>query len=193
MRTGYTAQAGSCLAAAAEKNGRTLISVVLDAKNGTQTDGSYKLKSFSESSRLLDWGFSNYALKTIILPTSLLGEVPVTLSQDADYVVIHPETELKAMLPHDVDIDSFKRNVTLFQDSVEAPVAKGQVLGTLTLTHEGEEYGTVNVVALNDVARSDLLYKIQRTKDFFNMTPVRLAAVFLLLFLAVVLIYSVLN
>jgi uncharacterized BrkB/YihY/UPF0761 family membrane protein len=46
---------------------------------------------------------------------------------------------------------------------------------------------------LTDVERSDLLYKIQRTKDFFEMTSVRLAAVFLLLFLAVLLIYSVFS
>ncbi len=193
VRTGYSTEAGSCLAAAAEKNGRTLISVVLNAANGTQPDGSYKLKSFSESSRLLEWGFSHYSLKTILLPTSLLGEVPVTLSQDADYVVIHPESELKAMLPNDVDVSKFERHVTLFQDSVEAPVAKGQVLGTVTLTYEGREYGTINVVALTDVERSDLLYKIQRTKDFFNMTLVRLSAVFLLLFLAAVLVYSAVS
>ena len=86
IKTGSTPEAGQCLAASASKDGRNLISVVLGAENIAQSDGTTLRQSFSESKRLLQWGFSSFSTKTLLDSTYFGGTIPVTLSRDANYV-----------------------------------------------------------------------------------------------------------
>lgn len=181
IKTGSTPEAGQCLVSAAVENGRTLVAVVLGAETVTKADGTTDRQSFSESKRLLQWGFQNFSRKTILDSTALLAEVKVTLSDEAGSVVVQPDGKLEATLPNDVTPEDFERNITLFSDSVEAPVEKGQVLGTVTLTYNGKEYGTMNLVATNSVARSDLLYHVARLKAFFGQLWVRLVILVIIL------------
>lgn len=188
VKTGSTPEAGECLVSAAVDGGRTLVAVVLGAENVTKTDGTVDRQSFSESKRLLQWGFANFTRKTILDSTALLGEVQVTLSDEASYVVVHPDGMLEATLPSDLNPEDFQQEVQFYSESVEAPVKKGQVLGTVTMTYQGKEYGKLNVVAVSDVSRSDLLYNIARVKAFFGLLWVRLAIlalIILILFLLV--------
>jgi D-alanyl-D-alanine carboxypeptidase (penicillin-binding protein 5/6) len=102
--------------------------------------------------------------------------VEVTLS-DTDYVLVRAEGTLSALLPNDVDVSQFKQTVELDAKSVEAPVAEGQVLGKVTLSYDGEDYGSLDLVALNDVERNELLYRIDRLEKFFGQTWVKVALV----------------
>ena len=101
---------------------------------------------------------------------------------------MRPEGTLSALLPNDLDLSEFTQTVTLDAESVEAPVTEGQVLGKITLSYDGEEYGTLDLVALNDVARSELLYRIDRVEKFFANPWVKVAAVALILFILVLII-----
>ncbi|MCI2105194.1 MAG: D-alanyl-D-alanine carboxypeptidase [Intestinimonas sp.] len=184
VKTGSTPEAGQCLASAAEKDGRTLVAVVMGAENVTQPDGSTDRQAFSESRRLLEWGFDTFSRQTILDPSSFSGEVPVTLSKDTNYVGVQPDGTLEATLPKDIDPSSFQQQTDL-PDSVEAPVTKGQTLGSVTLTYDGENYGSLPLVAVADVQRSNLLYYIHRIKGFFGLLAVRIALATLLFFLAV--------
>jgi D-alanyl-D-alanine carboxypeptidase (penicillin-binding protein 5/6) len=176
IKTGSTSEAGLCLVSAAQQDGRTLYCVVLGAELAHQEDNSYKRMNFVESSRLLKWGFDNFSERTILESSDPIAQVEVTLS-DTDYVLARAEGTLSALLPNDVDVTQFKQTVTLDAESVEAPVAEGQVLGKVTLSYDGEEYGSLDLVALNDVERNQLLYYIDRTEKFFGQTWVRVALV----------------
>ncbi len=157
IKTGSTDDAGYCLLAAAEEDGQTLISVVMGCENPV-VDGTTQRLQFSESSRLLEWGFDNFSTITILEENEPEGTVPVTLSDEADYVTVVAETALEAQLPNDITADDFRKDINLISE-VEAPVTKGDVLGTMTLTLDGTEYGTVNLVAANDVAVSAVLLR----------------------------------
>ncbi len=50
-------------------------------------------------------------------------------------------------------------------DSIEAPVEKGTVLGTATLSYAGEVLTTVDLVAAETVERSQLLYTMEQAKS----------------------------
>jgi D-alanyl-D-alanine carboxypeptidase (penicillin-binding protein 5/6) len=176
IKTGSTSEAGLCLVSAAQQDGRTLYCVVLGAELAHQEDNSYKRMNFVESSRLLKWGFDNFSERTILESSDPIAQVEVTLS-DTDYVLARAEGTLSALLPNDVDVAQFQQTVTLDAESVEAPVAEGQVLGKVTLSYDGEEYGSLDLVALNDVERNDLLYYIDRTEKFFGQTWVKVALV----------------
>lgn len=150
IKTGSTGEAGLCLVSAAEQDGRTLYCVVLGAELAHQPDNSYKRMNFVESSRLLKWGFDNFSYRTILESSDPVAQIEVTLS-DTDHVLVRPEGTLSALLPNDLDLSEFTQTVTLDAESVEAPVTEGQVLGKITLSYDGEEYGTLDLVALNDV------------------------------------------
>ncbi len=187
IKTGSTGEAGLCLVSAAEQDGRTLYCVVLGAELAHQPDNSYKRMNFVESSRLLKWGFDNFSYRTILESSDPVAQIEVTLS-DTDHVLVRPEGTLSALLPNDLDLSEFTQTVTLDAESVEAPVTEGQVLGKITLSYDGEEYGTLDLVALNDVARSELLYRIDRVEKFFANPWVKVAAVALILFILVLII-----
>lgn len=165
IKTGTTTEAGYCLASAAELDGRTLYCVVLGAELVKQPDQSYRRMNFVESTRLLEWGFNNFSYRTIWESSEPVKQLPVTLSE-TDHVLVRSEGSISALLPKDVDPDDFTQTVTLYTDSVEAPVTKGQVLGEITLSYEGRDYGTLDLVALNDVERSELMYRIDRVEQF---------------------------
>ncbi|MCD7857305.1 MAG: D-alanyl-D-alanine carboxypeptidase [Clostridiales bacterium] len=157
IKTGSTDDAGYCLMAAAEEDGQMLISVVMGCENPV-VDGTTQRLQFSESSRLLEWGFENFSTITILEENEPEGTVPVTLSDETDYVTVVAAETLEAQLPNDITADDFRKDINLISE-VEAPVTKGDVLGTMTLTLDGTEYGTVNLVAANDVAVSEVLLR----------------------------------
>ncbi len=175
IKTGTTPEAGHCLVSAAEQDGRTLYCVVLGAELVHQEDNSYKRMNFVESARLLEWGYDNFSYRTILDSAEPLAQVAVTLS-DTEQVLARPEGSLSALLPNDIDVEKFTQEVTLTAQSVPAPVTQGQVLGTVELSYDGESYGTLDLVALNDVERSELLYRIDQAERFIAQPWVKAAA-----------------
>ncbi len=59
-KTGTADRAGQCLVALASKDGKTVVSVILGAKNRKMFDGNTVSMRYYETNRLLDLGFANY-------------------------------------------------------------------------------------------------------------------------------------
>ena len=175
IKTGTTPEAGHCLVSAAEQDGRTLYCVVLGAQLVKQPDQSYRRMNFVESTRLLEWGFGSFSYRTIWESSEPVKQLSVTLS-DTDHVLVRSEGSISALLPNDVNVKDFEKQITLYSESVEAPVKKGQILGEMTISYEGREYGTLDLVAVNDVERSELMYRIDRAEKFIAQPWVKFAA-----------------
>lgn len=179
IKTGSTEDAGYCLLSAAEQDGKTLVAVVMGCENPIDSAGNVKRLHFSESSRLLKWGFENFSEQTILDSTFPAGEVKVTLSKEADHVTAVPEGTVSAELPNDISLDDFDISTDLYE-SVAAPVSKGDVLGTMTVSLDGVEYGTVKLVAANDVSQSAWLARKAALQNLFSKVWVRILAVVIL-------------
>ena len=192
IKTGHTDAAGQCLLSAAQEDGRTLYCVVLGAENVEQKDGSLLRNSFAESKRLLQWGFSNFERRAILSTTDLQGEVAVTLSK-IDRVVAAPAGTLEATLPNDLAIEDFTVTPTYIAESVQAPVEKGQVLGTVTVSYNGKAYGTMDLVALNAVERDEWMYRIHCVKTFLSQLWVKIALGVILVLVVILVIHHTLN
>lgn len=182
IKTGTTAEAGHCLVSAAEQDGRTLYCVILGAELIRQEDQSYRRMVFVESTRMLEWGFNNFSHRTIWDSTAPVAELPVTLS-DTDHVLVRSEGSISDLLPNDIDVEDFEQEITLYIDSVEAPVSEGQILGEITLSYEGREYGTLDLVALNDVERSELMYRVDQAEKFVAQPWLKIAALSVVIFI----------
>ena len=141
LKTGYTAAAGYCLAASAERDGMELIAVVLNSPSSSDR--------FQGARTLLDWGFAGYCLASP-LPEEPLGSVPVRLGTQAE--IVPQPSQSEPLLIKKEQKSSLTRSVTL-DPSVTAPVQAGQRLGTLLVQSGGETLAEIPLVAPQAVAR----------------------------------------
>ena len=180
IKTGNTDEAGRCLASAAvDELGRTFYCVLLGSEYTTEEDGTRQYWSFSESRRLLEWAFDNFH-HTVLLnqdTEDVLREVSVTLSDEADYVLVQPEGEIAATMPSDYDPKQARLDFNLPAEPVEAPITAGQKLGTVTLTYQGVEYGTLDMVAMDNVERSEFQHTIKQAADYWSKWWVKAAVI----------------
>ena len=192
IKTGSTTEGGLCLVSAAEQDGRTLYCVILGAELAHQPDNSYRRMNFSETIRLFEWGFDNFSYRTILESSDPVAEVAVTLS-DTEHVLVRPEGSLAALLPNDVNTEDFVQDIALFSESVEAPVSEGQVLGKITLSLDGKTYGSLDLVALNDVERSELLYHIDQGEKLIAQTWFKVAVVAAVVLVILLIVHGVMR
>ncbi|WP_297212307.1 D-alanyl-D-alanine carboxypeptidase family protein [uncultured Flavonifractor sp.] len=189
IKTGSTNEAGYCLAASATKEDRNLISVVMGCEREPGTTGSQGFLYFSETTRLFEWGFSNFARQTMLDGTKRdIPEVAVTLGKDTNYVTLEPQGEVTALLPKDVSAEQFEYTYTRNAESVEAPVEKGQQLGTISVSFNNKIYGTLPLVASIAVERDEWLYRLDRLEKFFDQLWVKILLVVLLVLIAFLLL-----
>lgn len=183
MKTGTTSKAGLCLAATATKGDTSLISVIL----GASRDENGRKRNFSESSRLLQWGFDNFKVRKILDAGVPLCEVKVNLAWDRDYVVAVPAQEYQTMMPNDYD-EAKLELITQVPDEMNAPIEKGQVLGSVTLKYDGREYTTVDLIAADSLDRSLILLVVHWFRVIFASLVAKIIGVAFLLF---IIIYTV--
>ena len=184
IKTGTTEEAGHCLLSSAVRSGRRLICVVLGCE-GSGVD----IQCYPDSANLYDYGFDNFSTKTILTEEELIAEVPVELSKETNYVVVHPAADATAILPNDVDPATLERTVTFTQDVAYAPIAKGDVLGEITLSYEGRVCATVPLLAQFDVNASQFLIAKLQVEQFFAQRIVKIALVAIVLLVAAIVIW----
>lgn len=191
IKTGSTSEAGHCLVSSATRGSLSFISVVLGCDRVTLENNEIRTYSFYDTKQLFDWAFDNFSYQTIIEESEMLQEVSVSLSK-IDHVTVHPAQDVEVLMPKTLSPGHLERSVSLKADPVDAPISEGDVLGTLTLSYDGKEYATVNLLALNDVEASKLLTFWRDVRLFFSKTSVRVAAVILLVLILALLIWKLL-
>ena len=150
MKTGHTSQAGyNLVASATSPNNMRLISVVM----GVPT---YKGREV-ESKKLLQWGFANFET----LKTQKAGE---EISKQSVYYGDKGDVKLGVLedgfitVPKGKQTD-LKARYELDNKYLQAPLAKGQVVGKIVYQLNGKDVATVNLQALEDVQEGGFLGK----------------------------------
>ncbi len=189
-KTGSTPEAGYCLVATAVRVKRQLVTVVLGAERIKREDGVTETHSFSETIRMFDHGFDDFKSMELIDTEEFICEVPVALSSEANYVVVHPGEGLRRMVPIELTPEALTRDVKLVGEVVDAPIAEGDALGTMTVSYDGVVYGTVPLIALNDVSASRILTMERDVKAFLRQPWIKyaVAGLALLVLIAIIVI-----
>ncbi len=126
LKTGSTSSAGYCISATAERDGMELIAVVLG--------GATSQQRFEDAKTLLNYGFATYALHTVEAEEPF-APLPVQLGMQDTVALTLPEKGRQVLVKKS-QVAGLTQEVTL-PESVEAPVAAGQQVGTLTV-RDGE-------------------------------------------------------
>lgn len=189
IKTGSTDAAGHCLVSSAMRGSLHFVSVILGADR-VEENGVGNIRSFSETTRMFNYGFDNFTYKTILESKEIIQEVPVTLSE-MDHVTVHPAQDIEVLIPKVLNAEDLERTITL-EEPVEAPVSKDQKLGTMTLSYDGTVYATVDLLASYDVEASKMMTFWRDVKEFFAKTSVRVAAIVLVVLILVLILWKVL-
>ena len=169
VKTGYTDPAGRCLISTATKDGMTYLCILMNSPVYDPDNPKKKIRyEFNDSKALYEWAFNEFEYKTVLDGRAIIGEVPVELSWDSDFVSVIPEKSLSAIVPKVADSSTVSTNIRWYKESYEAPIKKGDVLGECDVIYAGKVLGTVKLVAYDDVERSDMMYMMQNTENFFS-------------------------
>ena len=141
LKTGYTASAGYCISATAEREGMELIAVVMKGETADKRNADAKA--------LLNYGFSAYALVSAA-PEEPLSALPVTMGETDSVSLMLPPDALTAVVEKG-QAAALERRIDL-PESLPAPVRQGQQVGTLTLCSGDTELMTVPILAAEDAA-----------------------------------------
>ena len=173
VKTGYTDEAGRCLVSTAEKGGTSYICVLM--KSPVYNSAGVKVRQeFTDTKKLYNWAFETFGYRQIGDASVPVGECPVELGKDTDYVPLVLANNVSAVLPKDADDSTIETKINLKNSVAEAPIKKGQVLGTATITYAGNELATVDVVAMNDVEKSKMLAFVKGFTDLLKSSAFKI-------------------
>lgn len=136
IKTGYTKKSGRCLVSAAQRDGVELLCVTLNAPN-----------DWEDHTKMLDYGFSIFESRTLIEPGEFCASIPVISGNGSEIILTNADEVKVTIRKNSGDI---KCTVELFRFYF-APINKGDVLGRLVYTLDGEEIGESKIYALSDI------------------------------------------
>ncbi|STO54542.1 penicillin-binding protein [Canicola haemoglobinophilus] len=151
MKTGHTDKAGYNLVASAVNSGNMrLISVVM----GVST---YKGREI-ESKKLLQWGFANFETFKSLNANQSIAEEKVYYG-DTSKVQLGVLNDAYVTLPKGRQND-VKTRYELDHKMLEAPLAKGQVVGKIIYQLDGRDIASANLQTMSDVQEGGFFSKI---------------------------------
>ncbi len=149
LKTGSTSKAKFCVSATARKNDIDLIAVIMAAPDSKTR--------FADAVKLLNYGFSKCQLYvddstknvvTIDVKKSVVKETNIVCQNEFRYL------DTKGMV-----FENIEKEVKI-PEYIEAPLKAGDVVGNVSYKYEGQEIGSINIVATEDIERAGM-------KDYF--------------------------
>lgn len=160
LKTGTTGKAGVCISASAERDGLRLIAVILGSNSGEDR--------FDAATALLDYGFAHYESAKLSMPEQAPQSLPVQHGTESTVTLQY--TAPSALLVPKGGGAALQTEVSL-PEQLEAPVQKGQTIGTLTVRSGEEEVAACPIVAQNDVPARNFGFCFRRLVE--SLVPER--------------------
>lgn len=142
-KTGFTNEAGFCLASTAKKSDLRLVSVVLGASSSDDR--------FKSTTKMFDYGFANFKNKIVLDKDVTLNDEFVVRGGKKDSFSVRPERNSFVFSAVD-KTPEITHNIVAYD--VKAPVAIDSVVGKIEVFKDGILADTVNIVAAESVERA---------------------------------------
>ena len=165
-KTGYTEKAKNCVIEFASKDNINLTAIVMGES------GKVKGTKFLDAKQMFEYGFSRYVNKQVAqkdtvfekitifngtketrnLATSLKSNINIVVDKDENVEIIDLKNN-----GNDIDKKNIVKNVEYSKN--KAPIQKGEVIGKVTYSYDGEEYKT-DIIANGNVEESKFLQQV---------------------------------
>ncbi|MCQ2478767.1 MAG: D-alanyl-D-alanine carboxypeptidase [Clostridia bacterium] len=146
LKTGTTSSAGYCLSATAEKDGMSLVAVIMGGKSSADR--------FNGAKKLLDYGFANYSFEQI-KPDIKDNETVKVKNGTENEVNIKPSGEFNLLLKKTEKANISQKKV--LNKNISAPIKKGDKLGRIELYNGDTQIDAIDITATSDVKKLNFL------------------------------------
>jgi D-alanyl-D-alanine carboxypeptidase (penicillin-binding protein 5/6) len=141
LKTGHTASAGFNIIASATEGDRRLIAVVMGGKSSKGRE--------EQARKLLSWGLRDFTTVHLFSAGQSLGEEPVWYGEN-HRLPVGSVQEQSLSLPKN-EADKLKAQYVINTARLEAPIGKGQTVGEIRISDNGQVVKTLPLVALQAV------------------------------------------
>lgn len=142
-KTGFTNQAGFCLASTAKKDSLRLVSVVLGADNSDNR--------FKSAINMFNYGFANYKNAVVLDKDVNLNDKFAVDCSKKTAISVRPARSSYVFTANSVTPE-IERNVIAYD--IKAPVCKGDTVGKIEVYKDGILYDTVDLIAAEDADKA---------------------------------------
>ena len=174
VKTGYTSTAGNCFCGFAQRDGTELIAVTLNATS-LET-------RFTDVMALWDYGFKKYYTYTVAKSKEAFNEIPVKRGEKGEVKTTVKE-DFDITLNKEYNSDSITTTVKVKEGALQAPVKKGDVVGTLIACKEGDPVARTELYAMENVKEGGLWSRIGIPDEDVTLFLVGVASIAVLLIL----------
>ncbi len=140
VKTGYTTRSGRCLVSAADRDGLTMISVTIDAPD-----------DWRDHTQMLNYGYSMLEKRTLASIGDFSYEISILSGKESSVRISNME-ELKLVL--NKSEPNTETHVKLSR-YFSAPISKGDILGTVIFTKDGEQIASLPLRAEASVQKEE--------------------------------------
>ena len=135
-----------------------------------------------DTRKLYDWAFDTFEVKTLMEAGEEATEVAVRLNWDVDKINLLAASSFSYLVPKETGKDDVSP-IPDYPQIIDAPIKKGQKIGSLKIVLAGEELGTVDLVAAETVPLSKSLYYLDQAKSFLDTFLFKFVLVFFVVIL----------
>ncbi|MBN2794916.1 MAG: D-alanyl-D-alanine carboxypeptidase [Clostridia bacterium] len=150
IKTGYTPQAGNCLVSTASKGNVRYLAVVL------KSDGPNSL--YSDSRRLLDYGFDNFYTKSIITRGAFVRSEKLANSKLTINLIAGDDLTLT--LDKNIKPENILSDIAL-NETLTVPIEANKEVGTISYYYNGTLLGEVPLLTEYEVVDGSLVSTIE--------------------------------
>lgn len=171
VKTANTQEGGRGIACKGSRDGNNYLLICMNSPM-QDNEGNNHFYHLEDAQNILEWAFEHLTFKEIMEENTMLGEITVRNAEEDDFVLVKPVEGFSCIWCDTTDIKSVQK-VYNWPMEIDAPVAAGQKIGTVTLKLSGETLADIDVVAASDVKRSFWKYNLSEIPGFFKSKYLR--------------------
>ncbi len=157
LKTGSTSEAKFCVTVTAKRGDMRLISVILG--------GNTSKERFSEAAKLINYGFAEFEKRQVVSVGESVCQIPLKGGKD-EFADAKSDSGFSLCLKNG---DSENYSVRLeIPESLNAPVKKGEKLGYMLITVNGEEKARIELVADRDYEKAGFIDRLKKILSFWK-------------------------
>ena len=166
VKTGTTDQAGRCVITTGIADGYAYMCICM----GAPYENSDHNGAFVDAKNLLRWALLDLELSRMLTVETPVCEIAVNFSSTDNEILLYPKENVNTILPKEYDEKDVKIQHDI-PESIDAPIKKGDYVGTATVYYKDEKIKTVELVAGEDIERSGVAYAVHTVKVVVTSWP----------------------
>lgn len=156
-KTGFTNEAGFCLAATAKRNDMRIISVVIGEESSSNR--------FEDVKMLFDYAFANYTVAPLVRVGQSLGDEIQVACGKQKTLPIYPERSANAFIKRgEKNTYATEMRIT----DLKAPIEKDAIIGELILFKDGVEYDRIKLLAGEKIEKANFFDSLKEVARLWN-------------------------